>query len=94
VPIAASGIGGRGAEVFVAGARCPLVGRISMDLSIADVTDLPAGAVAVGSLVEWLGPHVGVDALAARCGTIGYEILVNLGRRHRRHYIGDGTGAA
>lgn len=94
VPIGGSGIDGRGAEVFVEGTACPLVGRISMDLSIADVTHLPAGALAAGDSVEWLGPHGDVDALAARCGTIGYEILVNLGRRHRRDYIGNGTGTA
>ena len=94
VPIGGSGIGGRGAEVFASGVPCPLVGRISMDLSIADVTHLPAGALKAGDTVEWLGPHADVDALAARCGTIGYEILVNLGRRHRRHYIGNGTGTA
>ncbi len=92
VPIGGSGMGGRGAEVFAGGVPCPLVGRISMDLSIADVTHLPADALRAGDTVEWLGPHMDVDALAARCGTIGYEILVNLGRRHRRHYIGNGTG--
>ncbi|WP_237480055.1 alanine racemase [Lichenibacterium dinghuense] len=92
VPIGGSGIDGRGAEVFAGGVPCRLVGRISMDLSIADVTHLPAGALKAGDTVEWLGPHADVDALAARCGTIGYEILVNLGRRHRRHYIGNGTG--
>lgn len=94
VPIGGSGISGRGAEVFVGGIPCPLVGRISMDLSIADVTHLPPGALKTGDTVEWLGPHADVDALAARCGTIGYEILVNLGRRHRRAYIGNGTGTA
>jgi alanine racemase len=92
LPIGGSGIGGRGAEVFVGDVPCPLVGRISMDLSIADVTHLPAGALAPGDMVEWLGPHMDVDGLAALCGTIGYEILVNLGRRHQRHYIGNGTG--
>ncbi len=100
VPIGGSGSAarpgerGRGAEVFAGGVPCPLVGRISMDLSIADVTHLPADALHAGDTVEWLGPHMDVDALAARCGTIGYEILVNLGRRHRRHYIGNGTGTA
>lgn len=92
VPIGGSGVDGRGAEVFAGGVACRLVGRISMDLSIADISHLPAGALKPGDTVEWLGPHADVDALAARCGTIGYEILVNLGRRHRRHYIGNGTG--
>ena len=93
VPIGGSGLEGRGAQVFAGGIPCPLAGRISMDLSIADVTHLAEGALKAGDTVEWLGPNADVDALAARCGTIGYEILVNLGRRHRRHYIGDGTGA-
>ena len=93
VPVGGSGIAGGGAEVFVGDVPCPLAGRISMDLSIADVTHLAEGALKAGDTVEWLGPHADVDALAGRCGTIGYEILVNLGRRHRRHYIGDGTGA-
>ncbi len=91
VPVSGSGIDGGGAEVFAGGVPCRLAGRISMDLSIADVTHLPEGALRAGDMVEWLGPAVDVDALAARCGTIGYEILVNLGRRHRRHYIGDGS---
>ncbi len=91
IPIGGSGIDGRGASVLVDGVPCPLVGRISMDLTIVDVTDVPANRVQADAMVEWLGPHADVDALARTCGTIGYEILVNLGRRHRRHYIGDDT---
>ena len=91
IPIGGSGIDGRGASVVVDGIPCPLVGRISMDLTIADVTDVPADQVRPDAMVEWLGPEIGVDALARTCGTIGYEILVNLGRRHRRHYTGDGA---
>ncbi len=91
IPIGGSGIDGRGAFVVVDGIPCPLVGRISMDLTIADVTDVPADRVRTDAMVEWLGPEVDVDALARSCGTIGYEILVNLGRRHRRHYSGNGA---
>ena len=87
IPIGGSGIDGRGASVIVDGIPCPLVGRISMDLTIVDVTDVPADRVQTGAMVEWLGPEADLDALARSCGTIGYEILVNLGRRHRRHYI-------
>ncbi len=88
IPISGSGIDGRGSSVLVEGVPCPLVGRISMDLTIIDVTDVPADRVRVDAMVEWLGPHADVDEQARTCGTIGYEILVNLGRRHRRHYIG------
>jgi alanine racemase len=33
-----------------------------------------------------------VDELAARAGTIGYEILTSLGRRYHRHYVGEAPG--
>ena len=63
----------------------PLVGRVSMDLSTFDVTDVPAE---IGGMLTLLGPAHGVDALAAEAGTIGYEILTSLGRRFARRYIG------
>ena len=40
---------------WVAGRRCPLVGRVSMDLCVVDVTDLPEDAVRPGDLVEFFG---------------------------------------
>src|SRR5262249_47939241 len=76
-----------GAEVIVAGARCPLAGRVSMDLIVIDVTNLPERAVKRRDLVTLLGDGIGVDDLAARAGTIGYEVLTSLGRRYRRVYV-------
>ena len=75
-----------GAEAIVAGQRCPLAGRVSMDLIALDVTDVPDAAAARGDLVTLLGDEIGVDDLAARAGTIGYEVLTSLGRRYRRIY--------
>ena len=75
-----------GADAIVAGHRCPLAGRVSMDLIAIDVTDVPDGQVARGGLVTLLGDGIGVDDLAARAGTIGYEVLTSLGRRYRRNY--------
>jgi alanine racemase len=75
-----------GADAIVAGQRCPLAGRVSMDLIAIDVTDVPDVSVQRGSLVELLGPEIGVDDLAARAGTIGYEVLTSLGRRYHRIY--------
>jgi alanine racemase len=63
----------------------PLVGRVSMDLTTFDVTDLPA--VRPGSWLELLGPHRTVDEAAVDAGTIGYEVLTSLGRRFHRHYL-------
>jgi alanine racemase len=75
-----------GADAIVAGTRCPLAGRVSMDLLAVDVTALPEHAVRRGDLVTLIGDTIGVDELAAAAGTIGYEILVNLGRRYHRIY--------
>ena len=75
-----------GAEAIVAGRRCPIAGRVSMDLIAIDVTDVPDGQAKRGDRVELLGPAIGVDELAARAGTIGYEVLTSLGRRYRRVY--------
>ncbi len=71
-------------NVFVAGSPAPLIGRVSMDLITADVTDIKD--VQRGQLVEVLGEHVTVDDLADQAGTIGYEILTSLGNRYRRIY--------
>ncbi|HLW92813.1 MAG TPA: alanine racemase [Roseiarcus sp.] len=78
----------RGADVLIAGKRCPLVGRISMDLCVADVSDLPEGAAEAGDFAEILGDEIGVDELGARAGVIGYNVLTSLGARYRRVYVG------
>ena len=75
-----------GAGAIVAGVRCPLAGRVSMDLLAIDITALPDHSVRRGDLVTVIGGEFGVDALAAVAGTIGYEILTNLGRRYQRVY--------
>ncbi len=85
--------GTRGAEVMIAGKRCPVVGRISMDLMAIDVTDLDKNAVRRGHMVTLIGEGITVDELAHHFGTIGYEVLTNLGRRYARVYKGgSGTG--
>ena len=87
VPRSAMGVDGRpGPDVAIAGVRCPIAGRVSMDLICIDATDAPAGAVERGAPVELLGPTIGVDEFGERAGTIGYEILTSLGRRYRRVY--------
>jgi alanine racemase len=80
--------GTRGAEVVVAGKRCPIAGRISMDLIAVDITDLDKSAVRRGHMVTLIGESITVDELAHRFGTIGYEVLTSLGRRFARIYKG------
>jgi alanine racemase len=76
------------ASVTVHGRRCPIAGRVSMDLMAIDVTDLPEGTARRGDMATLVGGDIGVDELAAACGTIGYEVLTNLGRRYHRVYRG------
>lgn len=70
------------------GVRLPFAGRVSMDSIILDISDLPAGRLKAGDLVELIGPHQSVDDVAGYAGTIGYEILTGLGTRFHRTYIG------
>jgi alanine racemase len=60
-----------------------------MDLLAVDVSDLAEGAVRRGDLATLIGDGVSVDDLAAGMGTIGYEVLTNLGRRYHRVYKGE-----
>ena len=76
-----------GAEVAVAGRRAPLVGRVSMDLTIIDITDFPEDAARPGDPVEFFGPTIDLDDFATRSGTIGYHLLTSLGPRYRREYV-------
>ncbi|MDH2340903.1 MULTISPECIES: alanine racemase [unclassified Bradyrhizobium] len=85
---ASSSDGTRGAEIIVAGKRCPVAGRVSMDLIAIDITDLPPNAARRGHMVTLLGEGITVDELAHHFGTIGYEVLTSLGRRYARIYKG------
>ena len=72
---------------FIEGFAIPLVGRVSMDSLVFDVSGLPENVrVEEGTLVEILGPHQGVDELAQQAGTISYEIMTSFGGRYRRVY--------
>jgi len=76
------------AELIVAGRRCPVVGRISMDLLAVDVSDLPDRAARRGDFATLIGGELSLETVAAASGTINYEVLTSLGRRYHRHYIG------
>lgn len=88
IPLREMGRGG--AEGFINGYRVPVAGRITMDLTIFDVTDVPERAIRAGDYIELFGPNVPVDEVARAAGTIGYELLTSLGLRYERQYmIGD-----
>jgi alanine racemase len=83
---AAAGKGKASAPVLVGGKRCPIIGRVSMDSIVVDVTDLPQGQPRRGDLATLIGGDISIDDVAAACGTIGYEMLTNLGKRYHRIY--------
>ena len=65
--------------------KTPILGRISMDLITVDVTDI-ADTLAPGDAVRFLGPDI--DAMADTAHAIPFELLVRLGLRFDRRYIG------
>jgi alanine racemase len=71
--------------VVIGGEKCRILGRVSMDSVVADVTALKTGPKP-GDWAEIIGPHQNVDDIAAQAGTIGYEILTALGKRYKRTY--------
>ena len=77
-------------EILINGMRAPVVGRVCMDWTMADVTDIPG--VAVGDEVVLLGSQLGkeitAEELGERIGTIAYEILCSVGKRVARIYRG------
>ncbi len=62
-----------GGWVVLGGQRAPIVGRVSMNLTVADVTGL--AAVSVGDEAVVLGDGVTAEDHARLAGTIPYEIL-------------------
>ena len=77
-----------GGEALLRGVRVPVVGRISMDVTVVDATAVPG--VTPGGAATLMGrdgeEEITVDQVAARAGTISYEILTGLGPRLPRMY--------
>jgi alanine racemase len=65
------------------GALVPVVGRVTMDMTMIDVGD---GAVTPGDVATVYGGRVSLDQQAAAAGTIAYEMLTGLGARVPRRY--------
>lgn len=77
------------ASVLVSGRRCPVIGNVTMDMTMIDVTD--AGDAAVGSDVTLVGRQGGEEIsateLAGLAGTIPYEVVTLISSRVPRVYI-------
>lgn len=76
--------GAQGGVVLLHGARCPVVGRVCMDQTLVDATDLPTPPQA-GETATLIGTDgtetLRAEAVAATCGTITNELLSRLGPR-------------
>ncbi|MCQ2431254.1 MAG: alanine racemase [Clostridia bacterium] len=77
---------GEGGWVQIRGRRAPVRGRICMDQCMVDVSDIPG--VRPGDEVLLFGEGTqSADDIAARAGTIGYEVLCLIGKRVPRVYV-------
>lgn len=86
-------LGNRG-SALVRGRRVPIVGRISMDVTVVDITHVPD--VEIGDVVTLVGRDgdetIGLEEVAELAGTISYEILSGLSGRLPRIWIDAGDG--
>lgn len=67
--------------------KVPVAGRVSMDLTIFDVSEVPESSLGPDATIELIGSRRTVDDIAAEAGTIAYEILTSLGARYARQYL-------
>ncbi|HTB75882.1 MAG TPA: alanine racemase C-terminal domain-containing protein, partial [Polyangiaceae bacterium] len=83
--------GNRG-HVLIRGKRAPIVGAVSMDMAMIDVTGVEGAAegdevVVLGSQEGPLGRDaIGADEIASQAGTIAWEVLTSISRRVPRFY--------
>jgi alanine racemase len=87
------GLGNRG-HALVRGGRVPIVGRISMDVTVVDITGV--SGVSPGDVVTFVGSdgreRISLDEVAATVGTISYEILTGFTARLTRVWTEGGHG--
>ena len=76
-----------GAFGSVAGQKVPIIGRVTMDLTMFDITDIAESQVKTGDYIALFGNGITLDEAARAAGTIGYELLTSLGSRYERRYV-------
>lgn len=72
---------------IIEGYKAPVIGRISMDLTTLDVTDIPPSILDRAQWIEFLGETITLDDLATLAQTNAWEILTHMGKRLQTHYI-------
>lgn len=76
---------GKGVNVLINGEKCPLIGRVTMDQIMVDVSHLPK--CASGDEVELFGENILVSELAEKSGLIEWEIFTGITPRVQRIYL-------
>jgi alanine racemase len=79
-------LSGSGVYGYINGHKVRQIGRVSMDLTTFDVTNLPDGECEPGMKLEFINKQQDVNMVAARAQTIGYEIFTGITKRVRRNY--------
>ena len=74
-----------GARVYLNGEYCPVLGRITMDQIMVDVTHMPR--VQPGDVAEIMGPNVPWSELTSRAKTIPSNIITSITGRVPRVYM-------
>lgn len=77
-------VSGKGADVWIRGRRWPILGRITMDQTMVDVTG--SDEVTEGDEVEMFGPNIPVAEIAGKADTIVWEIFTGITPRVLRCY--------
>jgi alanine racemase len=72
-------------RVVISGYYAPIVGKISMDLTVVDATDVPLDKIFLGQKVEIVGDRLSIREIAKLCDTIEYEILTSISKGRYRH---------
>lgn len=79
-------------QVLIRGKRAPIVGRVTMDLTMVDTTEIDE--IALGDEVvlwgEQAGARIGIDEVAAWAQTIPYDLLCSMGKRVVRLFLEEG----
>jgi Alr-MurF fusion protein len=76
-----------GGEVVIRGRRAPIIGNVCMDMCMVDVTGIPEAQE--GDTAVIFGEALPLRELAARIGTIPYELLTNVSERVKRVFVAE-----
>jgi alanine racemase len=78
-------VSGQGADVWIRGQRCPVLGRVTMDQIMVDVSAIADAAE--GDEVEVMGANIPANEIAQKAGTIAWEIFTGITPRVMRCHL-------